>query len=553
MKIKKALALILACVLCVSVLAGCGSSGAPADAPSGSQPAASAPAASTPDDAAASSAAPAPAGVPAEGTSEETLKVACDGEPNSIFPNYVTNKTCNRVDSCMFDTLVRWNDETKTVEPCLATEWEQIDDLHWQFTLRDDVTFTNGEKMTANDVVASLQASYDYTLNHYTLWLDPAECEVVDDTHVVIGLSRPYNNLPEILGCTYYAVFSAKAFDEVGNDETVFAVNPVGSGPYKLDSWQTGEKLTLVRNDDYWGELPYYKYIEFSFIQDPVARVNALKSGDVQLIFNVSTTQVAELQADENIYVNVYEQNVGAPIWLNMKNSPSLQDENVRKAMFMVLDKKMLTQAMYGEYGTPSYSSVTGQSSPYYVETEDPNADPAANVEEAKKLIAESGWTPEELTYTTYAVNGASTAQFEVLKAELAQIGITLNIETVDLMVMLEHTWAGEVPVGIAENDNWDIGRMLEFADSRIPTSWNAYVGEGEEELHALIDAAWAASDEERFDAYAAVQQWLTDHYVATNVCDVVFPDAWASNLTGVVYDAHCWPNIYNVRPLVAE
>lgn len=185
--------------------------------------------------------------------------------------------------------------------------------MHWQFTLRDDVYFTNGEKLTANDVIASLQASYDYTLNHYTLWLDPAECEVVDDTTVIIGLSRIYNNLPEILGCTYYAIFSAKAFEEVGNDETVFAVNPVGSGPYKLESWETGSKLTLVRNDDYWGELPYYKYIEFSFISDPVARVNALEAGDVQLAFNIPTAQIEELQGYDNLYVNIYEQNVGVP------------------------------------------------------------------------------------------------------------------------------------------------------------------------------------------------------------------------------------------------
>ena len=477
------------------------------------------------------------------------MKVACDGEPTSIFPNYVTNKTSNRVDSCLFDTLVRWNDETKTAEPSLATKWEQIDDLHWQFTLRDDVYFTNGEKLTANDVIASLQASYDYTLNHYTLWLDPAECEVVDDTTVIIGLSRIYNNLPEILGCTYYAIFSAKAFEEVGNDETVFAVNPVGSGPYKLESWETGSKLTLVRNDDYWGELPYYKYIEFSFISDPVARVNALEAGDVQLAFNIPTAQIEELQGYDNLYVNIYEQNVGVPIWLTMKNTPSLQDENVRKAIFLAIDKELLVQAAYGGYGTASHSSVTGQSSPYYFESETY----AQDVETAKQLIADSGWSAEDLTYTTYAVNGGSTAHYEVLKAQLDAIGVTLNIETVDLTVMLEHSWVGEIPIGFAENDNWDVGRMLEFADSRIETSWNAYVGEGEEELHALIDAAWAASDEERYDAYAAVQQWLSDHYVCTNLCDVVMPDAWAANLTGVVYDAHCWPNIYNVRPLVEQ
>ena len=381
------------------------------------------------------------------------------------------------------------------------------------------------------------------------MWLDPAECEVVDDTTVIIGLSRIYNNLPEILGCTYYAIFSAKAFEEVGNDETVFAVNPVGSGPYKLESWETGSKLTLVRNDDYWGELPYYKYIEFSFISDPVARVNALEAGDVQLAFNIPTAQIEELQGYDNLYVNIYEQNVGVPIWLTMKNTPSLQDENVRKAIFLAIDKELLVQAAYGGYGTASHSSVTGQSSPYYFESETY----AQDVETAKQLIADSGWSAEDLTYTTYAVNGGSTAHYEVLKAQLDAIGVTLNIETVDLTVMLEHSWVGEIPIGFAENDNWDVGRMLEFADSRIETSWNAYVGEGEEELHALIDAAWAASDEERYDAYAAVQQWLSDHYVCTNLCDVVMPDAWAANLTGVVYDAHCWPNIYNVRPLVEQ
>ena len=151
MKSKKALALALVCALALSVLAGCTSGQQPSDTPG------------TSNDPGTNTNEPVdnPNLVPAEGTSEETLKVACDGEPTSIFPNYVTNKTSTRVDSCLFDTLVRWNDETKTAEPSLATKWEQIDDLHWQFTLRDDVYFTNGEKLTANDVIASLQASYD--------------------------------------------------------------------------------------------------------------------------------------------------------------------------------------------------------------------------------------------------------------------------------------------------------------------------------------------------------------------------------------------------------
>ena len=546
MRVKKVTALLLAGAMCLSLLAGCGNSNTETQTPAQDT------AGETGTEEKQENAATAvPEGkVPATGTSDETLKVACDGEPTSIFPNYVTNKTSNRVDSCLFDTLVRWNDEEKKAYPSLATEWNFIDDTHVEFTLRDDVYFSNGELMTANDVKASLQASLDYTLNHYSLMFDMENTEVVDDTHIIVALSRPYGNLPEILGCTYYAIFSEKAFEEVGKDETVFAMNPVGSGPYVLDSWQTGEKMTLVRNENYWDKenLPYYKYIEFSFIQDPVARATALQSGDVQVAFNLSTNQVEELKSHDNITVNVYEQNVTLPIWFTPKAYPVLADENVRKAILLSLDKELLAQAAYAGFAEPSYSSVTGPASPYYYECEDYKQD----VETAKQLIADSGYSAEELTFTTYAVNGGASAHYEVMKAQLAAIGVTLNIETVDLVVMLQHSWNGEIAIGFGENDTWDVGRMLEFADSRIETSWNAYIGEGEEELHALIDAAWAASDEERYDAYAKVQDFLADHYACSTVCDVVIPDAWSADLTGVVYDAHCWPNIYNVRPLVA-
>lgn len=488
--------------------------------------------------------------VSVEGTADETLKVGCDGEPASIFPNYMTNKTSNRVDSCLYDTLVRWDEEAGKATPCLATEWKWNDDTHIEFTLRDDVYFSDGTLMTASDVVASLQASYDYTLNHYSLMFDMENCEIVDDTHVIISLSKPYGNLLEILGCTYYAIFSEEAFEAVGNDETVFARDPVGSGPYTLESWKEGVSLTLVRNDNYWDtdNLPYYKYIEFSFIADQTARATAIQSGDVDLTYNLSINQVQELESNDAITVNVYQQNVTLPIWFTMSDDfPALQDENVRKAIMLCANKELIAQAAYGVYAVPSNSSVTGQASPYYYESEDYQQD----VETAKQLIADSSWSAADLTFTTYAVNGSNSAHFEVFQAELAEIGVTLNIETVDLIVMLEHSWAGEIAIGFGENDSWDISRMLEFADSRIATSYNAYVGEDEAELHNLIDAAWASSEEDRYDAYAAVQDFLSEHWAAIVVADVVIPDAWDSNLTGIYYDAHCWPNIWNVRPLV--
>lgn len=548
MKAKRLLALILAAVLCVSLLAACGGGG--------EQPASSAPETNAPD---AGSAEPANTGdagsvggsdntVGATGVSDETLYAALSGEPNSLFPNYQGSKVSGCVDSSMFDTLVYWNDETKTAEPRLATEWEWLDEDYTliQFTLRDDVTFTNGEKMTASDVLASLKATTEYTRATYAQMFDIANSEVVDETHLKLALTQPYGNLLDILGCTYYAIFSEKAFEEAG-DPADFARSPVASGPYKLQEWKQGESITLIRNEDYWDKdnLPYYKNIVFSFIDDASSRVMALRSGDVQVVFAINNSQIAELEAAGGITVSPYVQNVVQPLALN-ESFPVIADENVRKAILLAIDKEALAQVEYLGYSEVSKSSLVGAASTYYYESESYSQD----METAKQLIANSGWSAEDLTFTMYTIAGASTAQTEIFQAQMAAIGITIIIESADLPTFLSHVWAGEVPVGLGENDNWDISRMMKMVDSRVETSHEAYRGEDEAELHALIDAAYAASDDDRYAAYAAVQQFCSDHYVCTVIANCVFTDAYADNLTGLEYDCHSWPTIYKMRPV---
>ena len=116
--------------------------------------------------------------------------------------------------------------------------------------------------------------------------------------------------------------------------------------------------------------------------------------------------------------------------------------------------------------------------------------------------------------------------------------------------MLFEHLFVGDTSISIAENDTWDVTRMLNMLDSRIATSFDAYVGEYEEELHALIDAAWAATDENRYEAYKAVQQFAADHYMVTAVCSCLFTDAWSNTITGMKYDAHSWPNVWAMRPI---
>ena len=164
---KKAIASVLAASMALS-LAACGGSGS------------SSTAASTAESTAQSTETVNLNQEAVEGISDDAvLRVAIDGEPDSLFAAYQQNKADNRVNSSMFNYLVEWDDETKEAKPSVATEWEWIDDTHIRFTLRDDVKFTNGDTLVAEDVAESLAYSCQYHAT-YTQMFDPDNFVVED-------------------------------------------------------------------------------------------------------------------------------------------------------------------------------------------------------------------------------------------------------------------------------------------------------------------------------------------------------------------------------------
>ena len=544
---KKAIASVLAASMALS-LAACGGSGS------------SSAAASTADSTASTAEAVDLNQEAVEGISDDAvLRVAIDGEPDSLFAAYQQNKADNRVNSSMFNYLVEWDDEAKEAKPSVATEWEWIDDTHIRFTLRDDVKFTNGKTLVAEDVAESLAYSCQYHAT-YTQMFDPDDFVVEDDTHVVLALSKPYGNLLDILGCDYYTIFDWSAWEadneSMGADDALakWIRDPVGSGPYKLVEWIDGDHLTLERNEDYWDKdnMPYYKQIVYSFISDMPARASALEAGTVDVAYNLASSQIDELKsASIGLTVNPYNQNVVMPLTFNMHKCPALADENVRKAIMYCIDKAALADAYGNGYEISGKSSLVAENSAYYAEVETFSQDLDVAKEAIDAAIAENGWTADDLTFTTWSVSGSDTSQVELLQYYLSTIGITLNIESADFAtVLFEHLFVGDTSISIAENDTWDVTRMLNMLDSRIETSYDSYTGEYEDELHDLIDAAWAASEDDRYDAYKAVQQFAADHYLTTALNTCLYTDAWSNTITGMKYDAHSWPNVWAMRPV---
>lgn len=534
MKTSRLIALLTTLVLCFTLLASCGGSPQTTESP----------------------AAPAPSAEPSagpvqtvEGISDETLYVATEGEPNSLCPLYSGGNVNARVDVELYDTLVYWNDEKKVAEPSVATDWEWVDDTHLSLTLRDDVYFSNGDQLTAKDVAFTFTVGAQYSLSTYYTKLDPENFEIVDDQHIILAFSAPMPNFIDVVGSTHYALLSEKSWQDAGEDLSALAHNPVGSGKYMLQEWKQGESITLVRNDNYWDQdnLPYYKYITYYIITDAASRVIALESGQVQVAYSISSAQVEEVDQYEGLNALVYSQNISNVVCFNYANE-ALKDLNVRKAVALAINRDAFRQVSNQGYGDLVDTIYTPSTSVYtHIEPE------AQDLEQARQLLADAGYG-SGLTLNCVC-SPANATSAEVLQAQLAEIGIEVKVEQQEMATFLNSLFTGAFDIVVSSIDNWDYQMSLVPIDSRndyaTAIGGSLYQGEDQQELYDLIDAASHEMDEAaRLEDYAAVQQFVADHYVAVGLCSAIRCEGYSESITGITYDVRGWPCLSFVRPV---
>lgn len=182
-----------------------------------------------------------------------------------------------------WEALVDLDDQLQPV-PWLAASWTSSPDKRtWTFTIRENVRFHNGDPLRAQDVVASirrlkLNPKFD-PLGRYEIL---ETIEALDERHVVFRLSRPCVFFPSLVAYYGSPIFHPSSWDERGRIKRFIA-----TGPYKPETIIPDERITLVRNDDYWGMGPPYERITFRVLQDPYARLIALVSGNIDAIIDV--------------------------------------------------------------------------------------------------------------------------------------------------------------------------------------------------------------------------------------------------------------------------
>lgn len=449
---------------------------------------------------------------------KDELVVVVATEPSGLDPHNLNMVTGFMINKHIFDRLFV-TDSEYNITPSLAESYEWVDDTTLRVKIREGVKFTDGDPLTAEDVVYTIKRACEKPQSATAFGPFDAENTVaVDEYTVDIKTKYAYPNAVTVLASGRAGIVSQKSIEEMGDD--AYGRAPVGSGKFKVVNWAAGDRIELTRNDDYWGEKPAYKDLTFRIITENASRAIEVETGGADIVFNVSSEDLTRLK--ENPEINVVQGGSATMnhIVINSVNFDTLKDVRVRKAMHMALDMNAIVQVAYkgnAQVASSLVPAVTTNYAQVGPETYDP--------EGAKALLAESGFD----TSTEIKLNIYKNAQIEAVAEMLCNmwnaIGLNVQIEMMDRATMVTNNGQGKTPFYISSVTASDGNIESVFRMWETPS----YGFTDDEDLRARITAAKGIMDDaEREKAYAELQQECWDLHTVIPICtaDNIFATA---------------------------
>jgi ABC-type transport system substrate-binding protein len=331
------------------------------------------------------------------------------------------------------------------LQPGLADKWEVSDDgLKYTFHLRQGVKFQNGEVLTADDVIYT----FDRMLNPETKALNTDFLDMIagaqermdgtatstsglkkiDDFTVEITLAAPFAPFLANLATPAGSIYNKKYVEETGKD---FGTKPMGTGPFKLDSWTYNSELVLSAFDDYFRGRPQFDKLVMKIVPEPQTQSLMFKKGELDVFdLDNATSQIPDYQKD----LKYTDQIVSGPrvgtYYMSMNEKiPPFDNPKVREAMMYAIDRQTLIDKLYYGTGIPAKGILAPGLAGYNANLPGFTYDPA----KAKALLTEAGFA-DGFDMTIYqTVDSPSTLKInEALQAMLGQVGIRAKIEQLD-------------------------------------------------------------------------------------------------------------------------
>ena len=442
---------------------------------------------------------------------KDEVTVVLKGEPSNIDPHGNTELVAMTTQVQIFETLVK-KDEEGNIVPGLAESWEQVDDKTIRFKLRDNVYFHNGEKMTADDVVYTIQrATKKPSSASIFASFDAENTKAVDELTVDVATKAPFAAVYNYLTSTRGGIVSKKAVEEMGDDQ--FGRSPVGTGPFAFDNWVSGTSITLKRNDNYWGEKPAYSTLTLKFITETANRALEIESGNADIVLDPDTGDLDRLAETDGLKV-VSGDSYGMSYIVFSMDDKVLSDVRIRQALSLALDLDSLVETVYGNYATVSESVM-----PSTVFSYKSQGRHEYNVEKAKELLAEAGYG-NGLTIELNLPNGSEQQNIGVIAQKMwKEIGVTANISTASTSEIIAAGRRGDNQVTImaATYSTGDPGHALADFDTRS----DGFFRPVDKKIDELLDKGSAAYDTaERAAVYEELQDYIYHQYYMIGVAN---------------------------------
>lgn len=455
-------------------------------------------------------------------TPPNVLIVGQIAEPQSLDPHTVTATNDFRILVNIYDGLVRYKDGTLEVEPALAESWAVSDDgKTYTFKLRQGVKFHDGSDFNAEAVKFNFDRMLKedhpfYNTGPFPLSFNFSSIDAVNvlDEHTVeFKLKEPFAPFLSNLAYPTGLIVSPEEVKKYGKE---FGRHPSGTGPFKFAEWQSGQRVVVERNPDYWDTAPALEAVAFRPITDANTRVAEMMAGGLDVMVEVPPDNLATFKQDANFAV---AEQAGPHVWftiLNAKSGP-FADKKVRQAANYAVNKQGLVDNVLQGSATvaagpipPAFNWVENKTEPYPYDPE-----------KAKALLAEAGASNPEITF--YVTEGGSgmldpITMGAAIQADLQAVGFKVKIETYEWNTFLGRVNPGlEGKADMAEmawmTNDPDTVPYLTLRSDALPDKGGFNSGYySNPKVDELVEKARSSTDQsERGKLYGEVQRIVHD------------------------------------------
>jgi peptide/nickel transport system substrate-binding protein len=466
----------------------------------------------------------------AGGTSSKgggTINYGQADEPDTLDPHQSGQAVVSSLTWLIGGSLLAQDPQSKNYVCYLCDSYNiSADGLTWNFKLKQDVKFQDGNPLKAADWKYTFERAQDPATkakNAGALVKEVKSVEAVSDYELKITLNNPFAPFADAL-TTGWLVPLSKAAVAKGD----YGRHPVGAGPFTFGEWKSGERIVLKKNPDFKSAPAFYKnkgpiaydQLVFKIIPEEATRIAAVESGDVDMT-PVNYQNVERFKSDAKFDIlSIKRQGLGLYIIFNMTR-PELQDLKVRQAINAAIDKNGIIKSVLRGYGKPAYSALPEVFFGYDPKTE--QYAPKFDAAQAKKLLQEAGYAPgadgmmakngKPLTLSLFTqTSGTWKAASELIQAQLKDVGITVDVQP--------YEWA-TLTAGLS-NGKHDMSLMgYTYSDPDVLYLFlhSSQVGQGinwsllkDADLDKLIEDGRKATDPaKRAQIYADIQKLMID------------------------------------------